>query len=485
MALRLEVYRKRAQDFVRRQPLMVRYGTPCAVVVAAMADGHQSCALITKATGQLAGIVTEGDVTRRIAYRADGLAPVESVMSAPVHAIDGDDFVFRAIALMRRHKIRHMPVLDRNGRPLGVMERFDAMALLSGQLLQQIDTLTTDNSLGGLQQVKAGQIQLAEELFGAGVAASEIQQLITDINRDLYERVVESALENMAHEGWGAAPVGFDVLIMGSGGRGESFFNPDQDNGFILDDYPDEDHTRVDGFFIELAERLVRTLDTIGFPSCRGNVMATNPVWRKTIGQWLEQTTGWTRRRNFLAARFLGLFMDFRAACGERRLTVRLRAHVSERVGRNRGFLRELARNETENRTALGWFNRLQVEDDPINRGKINLKLNGTLPLVDAVRLFALHAGIPETATLARIAGLADRGVIGRDFREYLEHAFEHITRLLLRWQIEDFRAGRPITPYIHPDRLSKRDHEFLIAALATIESLRGKLRSEFTADVY
>ena len=31
---------------------------------------------------------------------------------------------------------------------------------------------------------------------------------------------------------------------MGSGGRGESYLFPDQDNGFILADYPDAEHTR-------------------------------------------------------------------------------------------------------------------------------------------------------------------------------------------------------------------------------------------------
>ena len=64
----------------------------------------------------------------------------------------------------------------------------------------------------------------------------------------------------------GAPPVPFCVIVMGSGGRGESYLYPDQDNGFILDDYPDDQHTELDAFFIKLAERMTRDLDMVGTP---------------------------------------------------------------------------------------------------------------------------------------------------------------------------------------------------------------------------
>ena len=106
----------------------------------------------------------------------------------------------------------------------------------------------------------------------------EIQALITDINQGIHQRILETQLAAMKDAGWGEPPVLFTLLVMGSGGRGENFLFPDQDNGFILDDYPDAKHTAIDAFFIELAERMTRDLDTVGFPYCRGYVMATNPL---------------------------------------------------------------------------------------------------------------------------------------------------------------------------------------------------------------
>jgi signal-transduction protein with cAMP-binding, CBS, and nucleotidyltransferase domain len=163
-----------------------------------------------------------------------------------------------------------------------------------------------------------------------------------------------------------------------------------------------------------------------------------------------------------------------------------LREHVTTNVGRSRGFTRELYRHTADVRTALGWFNWLSVEtEDPQHRGKVNLKHNGLLPLVDAVRLFALQAGVAETGTLARLEALTGAGVLDRDQQEYLASAFEHLTRLLLSQQIGEFEAERPITTWVHPANLSKRDHESLIDSLHAIEHLRSKLRSEFTADVF
>lgn len=484
MSIRLELFRRKAESLMDAAPVVVSYGTPIRTVLERMTAGKSKSALVTKATGGLVGIVTDQDVTRRIAFRVAPDTPVERVMTTPVRTIQADDYLYRAIGLMRRYRVRQVPCLDGGGAPIGLLELHDAIAAMAEQLVDQVDRLAVPATTQGLRAAKHAQVDLAKELFEADVPAPEIQQLLTDINRDIYRRIVERMLENMADAGWGKPPVAFDVLIMGSGGRGENFLTPDQDNGFILEDYPDHEHTYIDGFFIELAERMTHELDAVGFPLCRGYVMATNPVWRKTLSQWREQTLQWSRRISFVTARLVGIFIDFRGTYGHGLLTQDLRHHVTERVGKSKGFLRELHRNEEDNSTALGWFNWLTAEtEDKRHKGQINLKLRGTLPLVDATRLASLLNGVAETSTLGRVAGLQKAGFISRDQKEYLDDAFEHITGLLLRQQIEDFRGGREVTTYIHPNRLSKREHERLVDAFSAIEHFRDKLRAQFTAD--
>ena len=52
-------------------------------------------------------------------------------MTAPVETIRADDYMFHAIARMRRRHLRHMPMIDGSGAVLGVLDlhrAFDASA---------------------------------------------------------------------------------------------------------------------------------------------------------------------------------------------------------------------------------------------------------------------------------------------------------------------------------------------------------------------
>ncbi len=153
----------------------------------------------------------------------------------------------------------------------------------------QIDTLAREDSVEGMIQIKAAQVELADQPFEDNLPAPEIQALLTHINNDIYRRIVDLNRSAMEAEGYGRPPVEFCVIVRGSGARGENYLNPDQDNGFIIEDYPDDRHSEIKAWFIELAERMVRDLDCVGFPLWNGYVMATNPLWRKTLPHWIEQ----------------------------------------------------------------------------------------------------------------------------------------------------------------------------------------------------
>ena len=310
--------------------------------------------------------------------------------------------------------------------------------------------------------------------------------MITRINRDIHCRIIEAHLAAMARDSWGPAPVGFELIIMGSGGRGENFLYPDQDNGFILEDYPDEEHGRIDGFFIELAKRMTRDLDQVGFPFCNGFVMATNPLWRKTRSQWGEQIRLWGRRRSTIAIQLADIFFDFQGACGDTVMADELRGRVTQMARSRPAFLAELNREAGRVGVALGWFGRFVVENQKSDhKGKINLKHSGTLPLVTSLRLLSLRDGVAETGSLARIAALHEKGVLSRDEADYLGGAFDHITGILLRQQLADFKAGRRVSNFVHPDELSEREKDILVDSLKAIDGFAKRVHGEFTAEVF
>jgi signal-transduction protein with cAMP-binding, CBS, and nucleotidyltransferase domain len=254
----------------------------------------------------------------------------------------------------------------------------------------------------------------------------------------------------------------------------------------VLADYPDEALARIDPFFIELAARMTTQLDTLGFPLCRGGVMAINPVWRKTASQWHDPVLGWIRRRNEVALQLCDVLFDFQGFFGETSLTEDLRSMILGLCEANPGFLRDMFGVQADHRAALGWFNRLQTErDDPAHRGEINLKYAGTLPLAEAIRLLALRRGVRATGTLARIDALAGLGELNRDTRDHLSGAFDHITGLQLRQQIADYQAGRPIGNFVDPDALTARERDLLKDGFRAINGFRDRLKAELTGDVF
>jgi len=374
MQSQTKIFSRLVRDYMR-QPAIV--GADCNLheLLGKMAQAHATSALVVNGEGYLCGIVTEYDVARRIALRCSGEELVRKIMTAPVESVRANDYLYQGIARMRRFGWRHMPVVEEDGRPVGEIELDDALAVAGEQTVRQIERLTHEGSLDGLREVKAVQADIAADLLGDNVPAPEIQSFISEINGDIHRRVIDAALAAMRDEGWGAPPVDFALIIMGSGGRSENFLFPDQDNGFVLDDYSDEEHGRVDAYFIELAERMTRDLDAIGFPLCRGYVMATNPLWRKTRRQWREQLRIWGRRRGNIAVQLSDIFFDFRGGYGRLEFVAELRRHVTEMIRNSPAYLQAMEGIAHEYGVALGWFGRFITEKEkPEHKGAMNLK---------------------------------------------------------------------------------------------------------------
>jgi len=477
-----EVFRRLVRDHMAPPPVVVAADTSASETVARMVEARASAAVVVDPQGVPVGILTEQDVTRRIACRRLGDNPVDRFMSAPVLTVRAEDPLYKAIGFMRRRRLRHMPVVDETGRPVGMLALHEALALAAAPLVEDIDRLTHEDSFAGLRQVKAAQVQVAKRLLADHVPAPEIQALISDINNDLYRRVLRLILARMREEGWGEPPCPFCCIVMGSGGRGESFLLPDQDNGFIVADYPDERHSAVDAWFIALAERMVAALDELGFPRCRGGVMAVNPLWRKTLSQWRAQVGLWMRRLHEMMLQMCDIFFDFRPVFGELGLARELRSYVTAGAAANRPFLYQMFELQADHRAAIGLFGRFMTErDDPAHRGHINLKYGGTLPLAEAMRLLALRHRVSETGTLARLARLVELGVIAPADANELQEAYAFLTALELGQQIRDFEAGVRPSHFVDPALLGDRELRRLRETFALINAFRARVRADLT----
>ncbi len=485
MSTQTDIFRRLVKDRLGEPPVCLHPDASVKELVDRMESETATSAVIVDDNWRPIGIITEQDVVRKIAFRISPETKVSKIMTAPVVTIQNTDYLYHAVAFMRRRGLRHIPVLNEEDLVCGMLSLTEALSFLSERTLELMRLLTHEATLDGLREVKAAQVELAEALFQDNIPVPEVQALLTDINRDIHARILRRRLGEMESEkAWGKPPVDFSLIILGSGGRGENFLFPDQDNAYILDDYADADHARIDPFFVELAERMTKDLDAVGLTLCKGFVMATNPVWRKTLSQWKDQVAYWMRSRSPATLRYSDIFFDFTHAFGQAGYAAELRAFVTDIGTRNPGFINDMYEIQKDHTVALGWFGRLVTEaDDDGRKGMINLKYSGTLPLVEAARLLSLKHGIAESSTLGRLKKLRECDAINADQHDYLTGGLNFVTQLLLRQQLEDFKAELPVSNFVSKNSMTPREKKYLADCFSAIQDLRGRLGSEFSVD--
>ena len=98
-----------------------------------MARAQVGAVAIT-ADRRIVGIFTERDLMKRVVFerRDPALTPIERVMTSPVETVTDSTSVSEAAATMRVHHIRHLAIVDGEGRFLSLIaQRYLLYELLS------------------------------------------------------------------------------------------------------------------------------------------------------------------------------------------------------------------------------------------------------------------------------------------------------------------------------------------------------------------
>lgn len=119
------------QNVIAGQKLLT--GTPDMTVrtaVKAMSERNIGAILLVGPSGQLSGIFTERDVLKKVV--AAGLDPdkttLSSVMTSKVITLTPDHYLTHALHLMHQGNFRHVPIVDAQGKPVGVVSSRDALS---------------------------------------------------------------------------------------------------------------------------------------------------------------------------------------------------------------------------------------------------------------------------------------------------------------------------------------------------------------------
>lgn len=428
------------------------------------------------------GIVTERDMLRAMSQMgAEGgaeaaTAPIARFMSRPVLSAPADTFLYRALGLMARRHLRYLGVTE-GGRLTGV---FTLRTLLRERALATLsvgDEIATATGGADLARVQAALPGLAAGLLADGLEARAVAAIIAAEARAMAARAAELAEAELLEEGVGPPPADYALLVLGSGGRGESLLAPDQDNALVIADDYMGDLDAAEDWFTRLAARVNETLDQAGIPLCKGGVMARNRPWRRRLSEWRTQLAEWARRPEPAAMLNLDIFYDFMPAhaptAGGAALAEALRDAATETARGAPALLRAMGEIAGGHAAPLGLFGRIRRDE----AGRVDLKSGALLPITAGARVIALRHGVTALATPQRLRQAAERAGRGETDAALLADVHGFLLRLLLAQQITDLEAG--ITPgnRVELARLTRQDQDHLKDALGRIETMREMLR--------
>lgn len=461
-------FRHRVKDIASMPPLVMPHDASLGGATALMATKGISSVFVALpgiqevGTSEI-GIITERDVIRLIGTKGPAILDetIGALASRPLLTVPAEAFIYRAIGRMERRNVRHLGVVDENGSLVGALSARDLLRLRSSDALALGDAIDTSQSIADLAKAWGRLAGVIARLVAEGVSAPECAGVIAREIGALTRRAAIEAEKRLAERGMGAPPALYAVLVLGSGGRGESLLVPDQDNAII--------HAGEEGddtFFLALGHEMNEVLDDIGIPLCKGGVMARNAAWNGNRQAWRARIVSWTETTTPDDLLSVDIFFDFRAVHGDMTLAQGLASEARAIASQARAMVKLLADQLKSWSPPIGMFGRLITEE-----GRMDLKKGGLFPIVASARCLALSHAIPARSTRERLSALREASIGADSDLAAFEKALETLMELILAQQLADIAAGLPPSTKVNVASLDAERRDGLKDALRSLSS--------------
>jgi CBS domain-containing protein len=436
--------------------------------------------LVVVDTGdRLRGMVTFRTLAKRLAQAGvdAALEPAANALQ-PATTVAGDTPLWQAQDLQERERCKYLVVTD-GSRPVGMLSQTDIVQELRAHQGGVYAPIGRAQSYEELAEHFLGIDKVAARALETNRRARVAVRILSETHLAIQRRCIELTLAELDGEGHGSPPIAYALIIMGSGGRREMMLDPDQDNGFILADHPGTEAKEIDAWFEHFGDRLNVNLDRVGYILCPGDIMARNPMYRKSLSAWKAQITRMTRRPNEKVARWSNIVFDFNAQFGDEALAHELRAHLNEQLQDNVGLLKFMMEDDAQGRAPINWFNQLVTTDRPDGMEVVDVKRNGMRIVANDARILALKSGIDVCNTTDRLDALVREGVLSDDFGATVSAAYDELLDILLMHQLEQRRSGTPLDKEVAPQDLTAPAREALRVSMRAVKRFQERLQNE------
>lgn len=469
----------KVKTLLTRDPFLISKDESIQTAAKTMAEENTSSLLITNPDTNnddedpLVGIITDRDLcTRVLASGIDVSTPVSEVMTTEVISLDHNAYVFEAMLTMLRYNVHHLPVL-RNKVPIGIIGLTDIVRYESQNSLLLVSTIFQQQTVEDLQQLSEQVRDCFVRMVNEDANSHMVGSAMAVIGRSFKQRLLELAEEKL-----GPPPIPYCFLALGSMARDEQLAVTDQDNAIILDNSYDKQ--KHDQYFIDLATFVCDGLAACGYTYCTGDIMATNPEWRKTRREWEHCFADWIDNPKPKALLNSSIFFDLDGVYGREKWAEQLNSFIVRRARRNNRFLACLARNAINRTPPLGFFKDFVMEKDGRHNNSINLKRRGTAPLSDLIRVHALAVGSRSQNSFERLDDIIEAGILPKGRGQDLRDAMEFIYMVRIRHQALDIDAGIEPDNSIEPENMSDFERRNLKAAFQILSNAQNFIKFRY-----
>ncbi|MFG6119632.1 DUF294 nucleotidyltransferase-like domain-containing protein [Thalassobacillus sp. B23F22_16] len=473
-----EPFLLRVQDIMTRPATTVDRHVTIQKAAETMLKEDASSIVITKG-GSLEGIITEKDFVSRVVARNKTVNDLaESIMTEQPYHIHRADYYYHALSEMILRGVKHLPVLDDEKKVAGMITMADLLRKKNRQMFSALKKVE-ETGAHELNEVKKEIYDILALLIRDNVPSLHILDVLTELYDRLTKRAVAIAVDTLKVQGSGNPPSAFVWYQMGSSGRGEQFVLTDQDHFLVYEEVEENKKEEVEDYFSRLGKEITNNLEKAGYERCKGNMMASEPMWRGSLGRWRETLRRWSIRSTNDTLLLAQNFFSFRKLYGSEELHADFLETVQEEVRRSSIFLYRLAQVEKENQIpSLEQPIRALLR---IDRKQLDLKREVLFPFHHALQILSLSNQILEGTTLEKLGALVEKDVITDWFATDLKHALTQVMEFYIKQKWESITAGKPPSSVLTFSQLSTKEKEKLIRALKEMRKLQSTMLSQYS----
>jgi PAS domain S-box-containing protein len=460
------------KDYMTEAP-MCGLDNPVSVASRLMTMRNADIILITGTKKEIVGILTHGDISRRLVSRSlDPSLPVGEVMSAPVISVTDKEMVLDAFTLMVQHKVSYVAVKStKEGSCSGYISLLALSELRRDTPEFLINSIQKAQSPAETLELMKHLPRLIARLLETGTGAATTGKLISRISDTTTIKIIEESIAEL-----GQPPVPFVFLVLGSEGRKEQTLATDQDNAIIYLQKNDN-KTELQTYFLELGKIICTRLDQVGYPFCTGDVMAMNPQWCMSLQQATEKASQWINTPNPKELLNAGIFFDFRPIYGDFEIASELQKHCIKEFKDKSVFFYNLAQSIVSLKPPVNVLG--QVTWETTTGGNILDIKRPVMAITGIIRFWSLKTGITARNSLERLDAFQTAGILNDTTIEEFRQALKYLMLIRIRNQLRNIEQGEEPSNHLPVQYLSEMDRTMLKRIFSTISAHLNRMGTE------